>query len=196
MGKERKHMKKNQSERVKNLFSGLAQIDDREIREKVVDVWVKAWKASNFKTINSPNQWEPNRDEIRASNLEHTNQVVQCAIAMAKVLEEIQKIKINLDYLIAGALLHDVDKFLIFDSRTAGFSSLGKQFNHTFLSGHLALAAGLPPEVVHIVVAHSPNFSAIEPQSVEALIVRLADHLMGGSWNMKRKIKINYKAGK
>ena len=187
-------MEKGDKARIQNLFPHLAQIKDRALREKVVDVWFKTWKGSNFKKIDSLSQWEPNRNEIRLSNLEHTNQVVHCAIAMSEVVKEKLKIKVNLDYVIAGALLHDVDKFLVFDSRTANLSSLGKQFNNAFLGGHLTLAAGLPPEVAHIVVAHSPNFTSIEPQSVEALIVRLADHLMGGSWSMKRKIKINYKA--
>lgn len=189
-------MRESERNRLKNLLPSLAQIKDRALREGVVDVWLRAWKGSNFKKIDGPSQWEPNRDEVRLSNMQHTNQVTQCAITMAKVIEETQRIKVNGDYLIAGALLHDVDKFLIFDAKTAGPSTMGKQFHHTFLSSHLALAAGLPPEVAHIAAAHSPNFSAVEPQSVEALIIRQADHLMAGSWNMKRKVKINYKAGK
>jgi len=191
-------MKEKEKERgrVKKLFPVLAQIKDISLQEKVVDVWLRAWKAGNFRYFDGPSQWEPFRKKVRLSNVDHTNQVALCAIAMARMIEETQRVRVNLDYLIAGAILHDVDKFMIFDAKTANLSALGKQFNHTFLSGHLALAAGLPPEVAHIAAAHSPNFSAVEPQTVEALIVRQADHLMAGSWNMKRKVKVNYKMGK
>lgn len=185
-------MKKGERDRLKALFPALRQIRDARLREGVVDVWLRAWKDSNFKSVEGPSQWEPHRDEIRLSNVEHTNQVTLCALAMAGVIEETQEMKVNRDYLIAGALLHDVDKFLLFDARTASPSLLGKQFSHTFFSGHLALAAGLPSEVAHIAAAHSPNFSPMEPQSVEALIVRQADFLMAGSWTLKRKVKIKY----
>jgi putative nucleotidyltransferase with HDIG domain len=191
--KEERFMVESDRKRLENFLPSLAEIKDLSLREKVIDIWLKAWKESNFENIDSPSQWEARRDEVRLSNVEHTNQVTQCSISAAKVVEETQKIKINFDYLIAGALLHDVDKFLIHDAKTAGPSPLGKQFSHTFLGAHLVLAAGLPPEVAHIVASHSPYSSSVEPQSIEALIVHATDDLMFRSWSMKQNIKIDTK---
>jgi putative nucleotidyltransferase with HDIG domain len=186
-------MRDSDRSRLEDFIPGLAEIHDLSLREKVVDVWLKAWQESNFENIDSPSQWEAHRDEVRMSNVEHTNQVTQCAISVAKIIEETQKIKINFDYLIAGALLHDVDKFLISDAKTGDLSPMGKQFSHSFLGAHLVLAAGLPPEVAHIVASHSLYSSSMEPQSIEALIVRESDGLMFKSWYLKQNIKVDLK---
>jgi len=39
-------------------------------------------------------------------------------MAMAKVAKEVMGVEVNMDILIAGAILHDVDKAVLFDAKT------------------------------------------------------------------------------
>jgi hypothetical protein len=43
----------------------------------------------------------------------------------------------------------------------------------------MALMEGLPETVAHMIGAHSTNFSPLTPHSIEALILRHADLLVG-----------------
>jgi len=107
-------MARNEQEYIVKLFPRINDITDEGIREKVVNVCLKVWKMSDYERIEEHSAWAPERKKLSLSNVDHTNQVVECAIAVAKVIEETQKIKINLDHLIAAAVLHDIDKLLLF----------------------------------------------------------------------------------
>jgi len=74
-------------EHIKEMFPRISDIEDPEIREKVVSVWLEAWTGSDFDRIEDAGQWEPIKETLTISNVEHTNQVVECGIAMAEVVE-------------------------------------------------------------------------------------------------------------
>lgn len=179
-------------EYIQKLFPRINDIKDAEIREKVVSVWWDAWKESKFARIEDLSQWEPSREELNITNVEHTNQVVECAIAIAQVVERKQSIKINMDTLIAASILHDADKILMFDPSTGNTTPLGTYLPHTGISGHLALQAGLPVEVVHAVASHSPNYSSVSPKTPEALILHSADHIMTTLWTISRNVNVSF----
>jgi putative nucleotidyltransferase with HDIG domain len=177
---------------IKTLFPRLNDIKDGEIREKVASVWLDAWKDSKYGKIEDLSQWEPARDEINMSNVDHTNQVIECAIAAAGVVERMQKVPIDMDALIAAAILHDVDKILMFDPSSGEATAAGTYLPHTGLGGHLALKAGLPLKIVHAIAAHSPNFSSVSQKTPEAVIIANADHLVTSVWNTSRNIEISF----
>ena len=127
------------------------------------------------------------------SNVEHTNQVVECAIAVANIVERTQKIKINLDYLIAAAILHDVDKIVEFHETTGRLTSYGQLFGHTSLGISLALEQALPLEIVHAIGTHSPIYSKHSPKTHEALILSHVDKMMMQNWLMSKKADISFK---
>ncbi|MBI5967954.1 MAG: HD domain-containing protein [Deltaproteobacteria bacterium] len=163
------------------LLPAIAKIGDEGIREKVIRTWHRAWKQSNFSRIEDGHQFEPARDYIAYTNVEHTNQVCQACEKMAAISVEILKLRVNMDYLLAGALLHDVDKLVIFDFQTGGFTEIGRKTSHAVAGAALARAEGLPAEVAHMIDTHSTNFSSRPPGSAEALILRQADLLVAHS---------------
>jgi hypothetical protein len=179
-------------ERIQKLFPRISDIKDASIREKVVSVWWNAWKESKFAKIEDLSQWEPSKEALNITNVEHTNQVVECAIAIAQVVERTQRIKINMDTLIAASILHDADKILMFDPSTGSTTPLGTYLPHTGISAHLALQAGLPMEVVHAVASHSPNYSSIAPKTPEALILHSADSIMTTLWTNTRNVSVSF----
>lgn len=178
------------------LFPRIKDIRDEALRNKVVNVWLKAWEMSDCDKIETSSAWPPERAKIQLSNVDHTNQVVECAIAVAHIIEQTQQININLDYLLAAAILHDVDKIIQFDKETGQLTSFGQLFAHTSLGISLALEQALPLEIVHAIGAHSPIYSKNSPKTHEALILYHVDKMMMQNWLMSKKADISFKIHK
>jgi len=53
----------------------------------------------------------------------------------------------------------------------------------------MARAEGLPEEVAHIIEAHSTKFSPHPPKSIEALILRHADLIVGNAVYMAQGLE-------
>jgi putative nucleotidyltransferase with HDIG domain len=179
-------MEQKEQDYIIRLFPAVPKIGDEGIRDKVIQAWLHAWKQSNFSRIEDVHQFEPARDRIAYTNVEHTNQVCQACESIAALALEGFNLKLRLDDLRAGALLHDVDKMMIFDSRTGGFTEMGRRTFHAVAGAALARNLGLPEEVAHIIEAHSVRFSPHPPKSAEALILRHADILAASFVYMAR----------
>jgi putative nucleotidyltransferase with HDIG domain len=104
----------------------------------------------------------------------HTRTVTAIALASADIL--VKTLPMNHDYLLAGALLHDVGKLIEFEpsGEETAVSRGGRRLNHRFWGGALCQEVGLPREIVHIVYAHSEEGKLLK-RSVEAVIVSHAD---------------------
>lgn len=177
---------------IKTLFPRIKDIRDEDLRKKVVNVWLKAWEMSDCDKIETSSAWPPEKAKIQLSNVEHTNQVVECAIAVGNIVERTQQININLDYLIAAAILHDVDKIVEFHETTGRLTSYGQLFGHTSLGISLGLEQALPLEIVHAIGAHSPIYSRNSPKTHEALILLHVDKMMMQNWLMSKKVDISF----
>jgi len=184
-------MKQKDRDYVAGLFPALSKIKDEGVREKVIQTWLHAWKQSNFPRIEDVHQYEPAREYISYSNVDHTNQVCRAGEKMAAIAAEVLGLRLNLDYLLAGALLHDVDKIVIFDAKTGGFTEMGRQISHAAAGAALARAQGLPEGVAHVIEAHSIKFSPFPPKSIEALIVRHADLFVANAVYMARGLEMD-----
>jgi putative nucleotidyltransferase with HDIG domain len=176
---------------IKTLFPRIKDIRGEGLRDKVVNVWLKAWEMSDCDKIETSSAWPPEKGKIQLSNVEHTNQVVEC-VAVA-IVERTQQVNINMDYLIAAAVLHDVDKIIEFDEATGQLSTFGQLFAHTSLAISLALEQALPLEIVHAIGAHSPIYSKNSPKTHEALILSHVDKMMMLNWLMSKKVDISFK---
>ena len=165
-------------EYIEGLFPAIAEIQDAAIRDKVVSLWAEVWQEGHYERIEDLHQNEAFRDRLEYSNIEHVNQVVACALQLAEVAEESFGVHVQRDYLLAGALLHDVDKLVMYDRAAKGLSERGKRFSHAVYGGYLVLKAGLPEDIAHMVAAHSPNYSSATPRTVEAMIVKYADEFI------------------
>jgi len=184
-------MEQKDRDYILRLFPTIVKIKDRDLREKVIQTWFKAWKRSNFLQIEDVHQFEPARNRIHYTNVDHTNQVCQACERMAAILAEVLELKLHMDYLLAGALLHDVDKMVIFDAQTGGWTEAGRQTPHAVAGASMVRAEGLTEEVAHIIEAHSTKFSPHPPKSIEALIVRHADLVVAHSVYLAKGLQMD-----
>jgi putative nucleotidyltransferase with HDIG domain len=160
-------------EKLEALFPELREIQDTGLRDGVVRAWTLAlrrggWEVTDLQII-------PSTLLISAetSLLEHTSRVTRMAIAAARERDDL-----NMDWVIAGGLLHDVGKLLEYE-RVDGKvrkSSYGELIRHPVSGYALTLEAGLPLEVAHIVLAHSWEGEKIE-RTPEAILIHHCDFI-------------------
>jgi putative nucleotidyltransferase with HDIG domain len=179
-------MRQEDRDHIVNLFPSIRQIGDDGIREKVIRAWYNAWKQGNFPRIEDVHQFEPARDRIAYTNVDHTNQVCRVCEQMGEILAAMLNLRLNRDYLLAGAVLHDVDKIVIFDARSGGLTERGLRLPHAVMGAAMAREEGLPEEVAHMIGAHSFKYSPAPPSTIEALLVRHVDHVVAQSFYLSK----------
>jgi len=158
---------------IETIFSEELQwIKNQKTREQVINVWYEAAKRGNWQTIEDA----PFTLLIDNSGklTEHTKRVTK----LAKNVLLTRKEKINQDYLIAGAILHDVGKLLEYEKQGNKYvkGEYGKKFRHPVSGALLAKELGLPDEIVLIIYAHSHEGDKLE-RSPEAVIVNHCDFI-------------------
>ncbi len=165
-------MAANPEATIRELFPEVNEIRDRTLQDKVVQIWTQVWKTSEWTDLRDV----PKNERIRAVSLvQHVRGVTQAARRLAEIAMTLYPgVEIDLDVLTAGALLHDASKPL--EGSPRGKTSVGKLFPHGWLAAHMALEAGLPNEIVHIIITHTRNSSAVPPKTYEGLLVHYADY--------------------
>ena len=156
-------------------------IQDKELELKVLRVWEKALKIRKMQ----PEDLLRMRftlliNPCPANFVEHTRGVVQVSYAAGLALNKIygERMPINMDYIIAGALLHDIGKILEYVEKDKDFvkSHEGKYLRHPFSGVGLAFDEGIPDEVLHIIAVHAGEGNG-RWRSTEAIIVHHADFI-------------------
>lgn len=145
-------------------------ISDSELRRKVEDAWLLAWKESGIVALEDA-PLLAGGEVPRGVGLEHIRQTARITAGTVEPVGVTGHPAPDRDIAIAGALLHDIGKL-----RAAGTPTPQAPVRHPFWGAYIGVAAGLPPEVIHIIVAHSfegDNFH----RSVECMVVRYADFL-------------------
>ena len=171
---------------IATLFPNLMDIRDAALRDKVAAVWNEAltagcggkgWTFDQIRAI--PFTLLAGKIDLRF--VEHLNSCSKQCIAIAGVLKEVfgDRIPINLDHLIAGALLADVGKMLEFDKDAGGAVIKGRYgdlLRHPFSGVALCYKHQLPPEVMHIVATHSHEGDKVD-RTIESWIFHHADFI-------------------
>ncbi len=162
-----------EEEAIRKAFPLIEKIEDAGVRNGVIRAWFIAWKESSFKTLEeAPFGMDAPFDSL----VKHSSAAASGAYAMGKQLQEEYGVKLNLDYVIAGALLHDLDKIISYERKgdKVQQSALGAQIVHGAYGGHIALLAGLPMEIAYIIMAHSPSVN-VELRSPEGQLISYAE---------------------
>ena len=168
-------------EEVNRLWPELQWIENQELREQVAQTWVKAFESSPL---------EPeDLDEIPftllipdcpATFMAHKRCVVHIAKPAAAAMQQFlgKALEIDMDTVIAGAILADVGKLLEYEKvdGKARQSERGKNLRHPFTGVALAISCGVPEEVCHIIAAHAGEGDLVK-RSTEATIVHHADFM-------------------
>jgi putative nucleotidyltransferase with HDIG domain len=165
--------------KVLKIWPEINWIKDEELKNKVLDCWVYAIENS----VLTPEDLEviPFSLLIKDCNvtfMNHKRTCVQLSVDIAKRMEENfgDEIKIDMDLLIAGAILIDVGKLLEYDKVDGKLttSKAGKLLRHPFSGVAIADRFGLPSEVQHIIAYHAKE-GDLAKRNVEAIIVHHAD---------------------
>ncbi|MBN2236712.1 MAG: HD domain-containing protein [Bacteroidales bacterium] len=165
--------------KVLKIWPEIKWIKNEELKNKVLDCWTYAIE----KSVLEPEDLEVIPfslliKDCKVSFMNHKRTCVQLAVDMAKIMLENfgDEIKIDMDTLIAGAILIDVGKLIEYDKVDGKLttSKAGDLLRHPFSGVALADRFDLPYEVQHIIAYHAKE-GDLAKRSVEAIIVHHAD---------------------
>ncbi len=168
-------------EEVKRIWPELDWIEDPGLRNQVTDTWLRAFERSPLKpsdleripfTLLIP--------ECPATFMEHKRCVVHIARRSAEAMTEFlgRALPIDMDTVIAGAILADVGKVLEYElvDGVAVQSERGQALRHPFTGVAVAMECGVPDPVCHIIATHAAEGNLVK-RSTEAWIVHHADFM-------------------
>jgi putative nucleotidyltransferase with HDIG domain len=167
---------------VNKLWPEIQWIEKPKLREQVTQTWIKALERSPLKaedlnkipfTLLVPN--------CPVTFMEHKRCVVHIARQSAEAMQQFmgRTLPIDLDVVIAGAVLADVGKLLEYELGPDGKSrqsERGEALRHPFTGVALALECGVPDEVCHVIAAHAAEGDLVK-RTTEAFIVHHSDFM-------------------
>ncbi len=166
---------------VKKLWPELEWIKDETLRQQTAATWALALERSAL-TTNDLNQipFTLLVKDCPVTFMEHKRAVVHIACESAKKMIEFfgDNLPVDLDVVIAGAILADVGKLLEYDKveGKATTSKFGRYVRHPFSGVGLAMQCGVPDKVCHIIAAHAGEGDMVK-RTTEAYIVHHADFM-------------------
>jgi len=182
-------------ENVKRLWPEIDWIESLQLQEQVTQVWIKALERSPLQadhlnqipfTLLVPN--------CPITFMEHKRCVVHIARDSARAMQDFmgRALPVNIDTVIAGAILADVGKLLEYEIGPDGKarqSERGEALRHPFTGVALALECGIPDAVGHIIAAHAAEGDLVK-RTTEAFIVHHADFMAFLPFKNPKNIKV------
>lgn len=168
---------------IMELWPELEWIEDESLRGKTARTWEMALEksvlsADDLQRIPFTLLCGP---ELKVSFMDHKRAVVHIAREAGLKVRRFfgDELPVNMDVLIAGAILADVGKLLEYELDENGNAVQGKYgryLRHPFSGVSLAESCGVPAEVCHIIAAHAHEGDLVK-RSTEAYIVHHADFM-------------------
>jgi len=169
------------NQKVIELWPELMWIQDKDLREKTAHTWELALDRSVLTTDDlNTIPFTLLVPDLKVTFMDHKRAVVHIVRDAGVKCNEFFKddLPVNMDVLIAGAILADVGKLLeyILKDGKAVQGSYGKYLRHPFSGVSLAEECGVPPEVCHIIAAHAHEGDLVK-RSTEAYLVHHVDFM-------------------
>jgi putative nucleotidyltransferase with HDIG domain len=166
---------------VNELWPELEWIIDTNLRQNTARTWELALSKSALSAKDLDEiPFTLLVEDLDVSFMAHKRCVVHIARDSGQQIQSHfgGELPVNMDVLIAGAILADVGKLLEYEKRDGKVvqGSYGKYLRHPFSGVSLAESCGVPPEVCHIIAAHAGEGDHVN-RSVEAYIVHHADFM-------------------
>jgi putative nucleotidyltransferase with HDIG domain len=170
---------KVKKEQVLDIWPEISWIHNEDLREKVLVAWHYAIENSVLAIEDLDKiPFSLLLKNCTISFMNHKRTAVQLAVDIANRMKENfgDEIKIDMDTLIAGAILIDVGKLLEYEIVNGNLTTsyAGKLVRHPFSGLAIADRFGLPPDVQHIIATHSKE-GDLGMRTVESIIVHHAD---------------------
>jgi putative nucleotidyltransferase with HDIG domain len=170
------------TEEILNLWPELMWIQDPDLREKTAKTWELALERSvltpadlnkiPFTLLAGP--------DLKVSFMAHKRCVVHVARDAGNKMNEFFKddLPVNMDILIAGAILADVGKLLEYEMKDGKSvqGMYGKYLRHPFSGVSLAEQCDVPAAVCHIIATHAGEGNMVK-RTTEAYVVHHADFM-------------------
>lgn len=168
-------------EAVERLWPELEWIVEAGLREQVTQTWIRAFEESPLEPDDlNEIPFTLLVKDCPTTFMEHKRCVVHIARPSALAMKEHMgnALAIDLDVVIAGAILADVGKLLEYEKVDGEVlqSDRGKRLRHPFTGVALAMGCGVPDEVCHIIATHAAEGDLVK-RTTEALIVHHADFM-------------------
>lgn len=170
-------------EKILDLWPEIQWITDETLRKQVTDTWCLALEISvltpaDLRSIPFTLLCGP---ELKVSFMDHKRAVVHISRESGEIMNNFfgTSLPVDMDVLIAGAILADVGKLLeyVLDEKgKAVQGTYGKYLRHPFSGVSLAEQCHVPPEVCHIIATHASEGNMVK-RSTEAYIVHHADFM-------------------
>lgn len=163
----------------KDLFALCKKIKDSSLRAKVED-FIKNLTPSHpefklaLKLENVPAA-PISRLTKEGGMIQHTVAVAEIAESFAREMEKVYGVKMNIDYLIAASILHDLYKAVEWGFEAEQYMTVEITLGHLDLMLAELYARKFPKEIIHIVAAHFGPNSPTPPLTYEALVMHYAD---------------------
>ena len=167
-------------EKLLKLIPEFNLIQDAGLREKCLKTWEHTLKEGGWELedlLELP--FTLLIDPCPVNYIEHIRAVTLTCIGSAKAFQEIygHRLPVNMDYIVAGGLLHDIGKLVEYKKVEGGLTvqtSYGKLLRHPFTGVHLAAQFDVPAEVLHMIATHAGEGDRVK-RSTEATIIHHAD---------------------
>ncbi len=160
----------------------LAWISDVDLREKTAKTWELALERSvlTAKDLNTI-PFTLLVPGLKVTFMAHKRAVVHVAKDSGNQMNKFFKddLPVDMDVVIAGAILADVGKLLEYELDSSGEAvqgAYGKYLRHPFSGVSLAEECGVPANVCHIIATHAGEGNMVK-RSTEAYIVHHADFM-------------------
>ena len=167
---------------VERIWPELEWIDDDGLRKRTTDCWVRAFELSPLTPADLERiPFTLKVPDCPVSFMAHKRAVVHVARDAGRTVREFfgDALPVDMDVLVAGAILADVGKLLEYESDGDGGSResrRGRFLRHPFTGVALAMECGLPDAVSHIVATHAGEGDMVA-RTTEAWIVHHADFM-------------------
>ncbi len=169
------------NQEVHDLWPELDWIKDEQLREATARTWELALERSPL-TVEDLNTipFTLLVPDLKVSFMAHKRCVVHIARKSAELMDSFfgDDLPTDTDVTVAGAILADVGKLLEYDIKDGKSckSETGRYLRHPFTGVALAMEAGVPENVCHIIAAHAGEGDMVK-RTPEAYVVHHADFM-------------------
>ena len=142
-----------------NEFSELLEIKDETLKRKTISALKSAietggWNEKTIHLVPVTLNWD-----VQCTLLEHIHAVTRMCMLGYDVVQAFyinNGMQFRRDYVIAGALLHDIGKFIEFSFKDGeAVHGVDAFMRHPFLGAEIAERVGIPKELVYLIAMHS-----------------------------------------
>ena len=168
---------------VLDLWPELEWIKDEDLKEKTAKTWELALERSVL-TVADLNRIPFTLlcgPDLKVTFMDHKRSVVHIAKDAGNTINAMYhgELPVNMDVVIAGAILADVAKLLEYvldENGNAIQGTYGKYIRHPFSGVSIAEDCGVPAEVSHIIATHAGEGNMVK-RTTEAYVVHHADFM-------------------